>query len=266
MARREKRNDAGVPDSQVPSAADDIAPSDDALPEARVVAKGTPADETRWIRRGVFFGVLVVGWLFIAWANRFYWTAPLIISCIGFFAVCSTVYALWRVGATAVAPDDEEGADSTWGRPIGARGELEREKRTLLKAIKEAEFDREMGKLSKKDADEMIAVYRLRAIEVIKELDKLEDLVGAPALSKRQEIEREIKARVELDKTTAKANKKSKKQRDPATQKVLDDAAKVLTGDPNATAAVAEIEDEPEHAAHDSTVAPDEPEAKEAAR
>lgn len=251
MARREKLNAAGVPQSQVPSVADDIAPSDDALPETRVVPNA-PVDENRWIRRGVFLGVLVIGWLFIAWANRFYWTAPLVMLCIGYFAVCSTVYALWRIGATAVAEEDDETADSTWGRPIGARGELEREKRTLLKAIKEAEFDREMGKLSTRDAGEMIAVYRLRAIEVIKELDKLDDLVGAPAQTKRQQIEREIKARLELDKTTAKGKKTKKKAE--GVQVDLDDAESNDRG-------------ELEHASHDSTVAPNEPEpeTKEAA-
>jgi hypothetical protein len=231
-----------------------MAESEKPLPEARIVEHGKPGDDLAWVRRGIFLGALVVGWLFIAWANRFYWTAPTVMLCIGYFAVCSTVYALWRTGVTAVADDDEEGADSTWGRPIGARGELEREKRTLLKAIKEAEFDREMGKLSKKDADEMIAVYRLRAIEVIKELDNLEDIVGAPELTTRQQIEREIKARVELDKTTAKAKKKKK-------------AAKA-DADPASVPEEAEENEELEHASHDSTVAPSErePETKEAAQ
>ena len=95
---------------------------------------------------------------------------------------------------------EEEGADhASWGRPVGARAELEREKRALLKAIKEAEFDHAMGKLSKRDADEMIATYRARAIEVIKELDRVDRIAAGPGGSVRDQIEREVRARIELE-------------------------------------------------------------------
>jgi hypothetical protein len=162
------------------------------LPKAVVVPpKGDAAalDPVRWIRRGVFVGVLAIGWLFILYVNRFTYSAPTVFVCLAYLALVSTGYALWRSGVVIVTEDDEEG-DSTWGRPTGRRTELEREKKTLLKAIKEAEFDREMGKLSKADAEEMIAVYRVRAIEVIKE--------------------RELKARLELDVKATKAMKDAK--------------------------------------------------------
>jgi hypothetical protein len=100
------------------------------------------------------------------------------------------VVNMWRVGAAAVAPDNA--GEDAWARPIGARGELEKEKKTLLKAIKEAEFDLEMGKLSKADADEMIKTYRGRAIEVIKELERFE---GGEAEGPREQIKREVQAR-----------------------------------------------------------------------
>jgi hypothetical protein len=166
----------------------------------------------RSMRLGVVGGVIVLGWLFIAWQNRFHITAPLVFVCLGYLAVVMTVVNLWRTGASAVAPDDP--ADDTWARPVGARVELEKEKKTLLKAIKEAEFDLEMGKLSKADADAMIQTYRGRAIEVIKELEQLENLamnvdpVGRPTDgdSVRDQIAREVKARLAL------ANKTSKKK------------------------------------------------------
>jgi hypothetical protein len=149
--------------------------------------------ELRWIRRGIAAGVLVIGWAFVLWNNRFHITAPVVFVCLAYLAVIATVYNLWRTGAAAVAPENE-GADA-WARPTGARGELDKEKRTLLKAIKEAEFDQAMGKLSKKDADEMIANYRARAIEVIKELDRLD--AGQEGTVKER-IRREVKARLEL--------------------------------------------------------------------
>src|ERR1700712_1580395 len=95
-------------------------------------------DSMRWARRGGVLAVLVIGWVFIAWQNRFHITAPLVFVCLGFLAVVATIYNLWRTGAAAVAIADGED-DSTWAKPAGALGELERERRTLLKAIKKAE-------------------------------------------------------------------------------------------------------------------------------
>src|SRR5678816_2051535 len=160
-----------------------------------------PQERMRWVWRGIALGALLVGWVFIIWQNHFHLTAPAVFVCLAYLAVVATVYNLWRTGAAAVATGDEV-ADSTWARQTGALGELEREKRTLLKAIKEAEFDHQMGKLSKHDVDEMIRVYRARAIEVIKEIDHLG--AGAAA-TPREQIMREVRARIELD---AKAHKK----------------------------------------------------------
>jgi hypothetical protein len=163
-----------------------------------------PPDPYRWAKRAAAGSILLLGWMFILWANRFRVSAPTIFVCLGFLAIELAVYNLFRTGAQMAA--DEDNDDSTWGRPLGARGELEREKKTLLKAIKEAEFDREMGKLSKVDADEMIGLYRARAIEVIKELDRLgETSVGTV----REQIEREVKARLELEQRTRGAAEKA---------------------------------------------------------
>jgi hypothetical protein len=154
----------------------------------------------RWVGRGCALAALVLGWGFIAWQNHFHLTAPMVFVALAYFAVVATIYNLWRTGVAVVDSDDD--GDSTWAKPAGALGELEREKRTLLKAIKEAEFDHQMGKLSKRDADEMIRVYRARAIEVIKDIDRL----GAGAAgSARDQILREVRARIELEaKTPAK--------------------------------------------------------------
>ena len=51
------------------------------------------------------------------------------------------------------------------------QAELRDEKRRLLRAIKELEFDFGMGKLSQADHDAVIATYRLRAIEVMRALE-----------------------------------------------------------------------------------------------
>jgi hypothetical protein len=182
-------------------------------------------DPKRWLWRGAFLAVLVFGWGFITWKNHFHISAPLVFVCFGYLAVLTTVANLWRTGAAAVTGDEQEN-DSTWAKPAGALGELEREKRTLLKAIKEAEFDHQMGKLSKLDVDDMIRTYRARAIEVIKEIDRLETgLTGTP----REQIMREVRARIELE-------AKSQKKPDPKA------AATSVPGDATPEVAPAAIE------------------------
>jgi hypothetical protein len=159
-----------------------------------------PQDTMRWLRRGIALVALLIGWVFIAWQNHFHISAPVVFVALAYLAIVATIFNLWRTGAAVVASDED--GDSTWAKPAGALGELEREKRTLLKAIKEAEFDHEMGKLSQRDADEMIRGYRARAIEVIKGIDHIG--LGA-AGTPREQILREVRARIELD---AKSQKK----------------------------------------------------------
>lgn len=178
---------------------------------ARAIADGEAEKRAHnaawwWLSRGVFAVVLLVGWLFILWQNKFHIDAPVVVICLGYLAVVLTVTNLWSVGAAAVAP--EHAGEEAWSRPIGERAELEKEKKTLLKAIKEAEFDQAMGKLSKADAEDLIRMYRSRAIELIKELDRLDaGLAGTP----RERIEREVAARVaiEVEKEKMKARQKA---------------------------------------------------------
>ena len=144
------------------------------------------------MKLGGFGLVLVIGWVFILWANNFHVTAPVVMVCLAY--LCGR-----RADPQPVAHRRCGGRvrrrQRRVGPPIGANGELEKEKKTLLKAIKEAEFDLAMGKLSKRDSESLIKQYRARAIEVIKELDHVGD--GAE-LSPREQIEREVKARREL--------------------------------------------------------------------
>jgi hypothetical protein len=168
---------------------DDDEPAD--LPEAKVVPSDEGEDPLRTVKLGGFALVLVGGWLFVLGSNKFHITAPVVFVCLGYFAIVMTVLNLWRTGAAAANANTVD----DWQRPIGARGELEKEKKTLLKAIKEAEFDFAMGKLSKLDSDTLIRDYRARAIEVIKELDRR----GGSDLTVKQQIDLEVKARLALD-------------------------------------------------------------------
>ena len=68
------------------------------------------------------------------------------------------------------------------------RAALEREKALALRAIKELEFDRAMGKVSEKDFTEMSGRLRARAARIIRQLDA--------DGSYRDRIEKEIQRRV----------------------------------------------------------------------
>jgi hypothetical protein len=164
------------------------------------------SQDLRAVAWALVLGALVIGWFFILWQNKFHATAPVVMLCLGYLAVVATVANLWRVGAAAVAPEDATA--EAWARPLGERDELEKEKKTLLKAIKEAEFDHAMGKLSKVDSDQLITMYRTRAIAVIKEIERLDGI--AAAADTRGQIEREVAARLALEGGNKKKNKAAK--------------------------------------------------------
>jgi hypothetical protein len=68
------------------------------------------------------------------------------------------------------------------------RAALEREKMLALRAIKELEFDRAMGKLSENDWQEMSSRLRVRAARLMRQLD-----AGG---GYREQIERDLEARL----------------------------------------------------------------------
>ncbi|MEP6864865.1 MAG: hypothetical protein ABJE66_29875 [Deltaproteobacteria bacterium] len=199
------------------------APSD--VPEAKLVADEA-ADPLRMVKLGGFAVALIAGWAFVILANKRHITAPVVFVCLAYFAILMTVVNLWRTGAAAA----NSHTVNDWARPIGARGQLLKEKKTLLKAIKEAEFDFAMGKLSKADSDSLIRDYRSRAIEVIKELDR-----GGERLTAKEEIAREVKARLSLD-AQDKPSKRVKNEADKQAAKSAVKTAKTDAADAKASA------------------------------
>jgi hypothetical protein len=70
------------------------------------------------------------------------------------------------------------------------RNELEREKRLLLKAIKEVEFDRDTGKLDDREAEAAIQRYRGKAVEILRLLE------AEPQRRYEEQIEAELARRL----------------------------------------------------------------------
>lgn len=91
------------------------------------------------------------------------------------FAAVMLLYAISRLYAVVAVLAAPASADQA--RSLGrTRAELRDEKRRLLRAIKELEFDHGMGKLSRADFDAVSATYKARAIEVMRALDGASDL------------------------------------------------------------------------------------------
>ena len=94
---------------------------------------------------------------------------PLLFVVLSAFAVCLSVWALVKSAmALTTEPDALEEMVATGRR----RKELLREKQSLLKALKELEFDHEMGKISDADYAEIAQQYRARAVRILKRLDE----------------------------------------------------------------------------------------------
>jgi hypothetical protein len=147
------------------------------------------------------------GWAYVLHNVRWHLTASTVMLLICWAAVVATGFWAVRM-AMAAATEGDEG----WFAVRGKREELEREKRGLLKAIKDIEFDHETGKLSKDDAAALTASYRARAIEVIKTIEA-EAGETTSAATVREQILAEVRARAALDqKTKGKKPKKSKEQ------------------------------------------------------
>jgi hypothetical protein len=94
-------------------------------------------------------------------------------------------HSLFRMLTPLVSDDIGEDATMVAGR---TRAALERDKMLSLRAIKELEFDRAMGKIAEGDFDIMRDRLRARALRLITQLD------GAAVY--REMIERDLAARV----------------------------------------------------------------------
>ncbi len=102
---------------------------------------------------------------------------------------------------------------------------LEREKLLTLRAIKELEFDRAMGRLSDQDWNEMSGRLRVRAARLMKQLD-----AGG---GYRDQIEKELAKRIEGE---TRLKPSPSQEGDIAAERDHDRGAKALAGARNATA------------------------------
>jgi ribosomal protein L40E len=149
-----------------------------------VVAPADPSRprRTRWLIAGVIALLPAAGLVL-----GVYPAGPLVgaLFLVGaWVSLVATGAMLFRAGEVLGVPDDE-----LLVMTAERRSELEREKKLVLKAIKEIEFDQQMGKIDARDAFQITSGYRTRALEILRELDAGDLDYGA-------RIEKELAARV----------------------------------------------------------------------
>lgn len=111
---------------------------------------------------------------------------PLVLVVLAAWAGAYVGYAAYRTVVPLATRDFTERVDMVGGR---TRAALEREKTLVLRALKELEFDRAMGKVSDADFTEMGSRLRARARSLLKQLD-------IDGTAYRDLIERELAERV----------------------------------------------------------------------
>jgi hypothetical protein len=111
--------------------------------------------------------------------------ANVVFVCLAIGAAGAAAFAFYRTLWPLASAEEGGAPEMVGGR---TRAALEREKTLVLKAIKELEFDRAMGKVSEGDWQDMTSRLRARALRLIRQLDE-----GSAAY--RELIERELNAR-----------------------------------------------------------------------
>ncbi len=210
-------------------------------------ATSARASLRRWIAISAVL-VLAGGWIAILSVNGWEVDAPVVFLWLGWTAILATAWFLWAAASAATDADAGEVAVP----PVGTRDELEREKRSLLKAIKEIDFDHQMGKMSDADAAQLTRTYRARAVEVIKALEARER--SEATLSLDAKIERELKARMAVAGVRARGDSTRAEEAAPAAEGhavVAEDASR-----PEATHQTEAPADDPASANHEQPAGP----------
>jgi hypothetical protein len=194
-------------------------------------------------------GLALAGLVLIAYVHHWSLPASALFLTMAWVGILAAGYFLWGAGAFVAG----DGGSAGFFTHADRQGDLLAEKQSLLKAIKEVEFDHMMGKMSDADASSLSRLYRSRAVAILKELDAAEGTsdAGAETLSIADKIERDIRARAAVSGVAAKARQRAeaeKRRRGGASKKKKASAAaaKAEKSEDSTSEVAAEAEAEPE--------------------
>jgi hypothetical protein len=127
----------------------------------------------------------LMGATVVVFLSRGQTPAGIILLSLTIFTAAVVGVAVWRTLAPFTRSDHRAASPALGGR---TRAALEREKTLTLRALKDLEFDRAMGKISEADFSEMTGRLRARAARLIGQLDAEGGY--------REQIERDIARRI----------------------------------------------------------------------
>jgi hypothetical protein len=136
---------------------------------------------------GVLRKVVPVLWLLAAVVAGFLWGVQLVLLVLAAGAITLVIVLMWA-SVQSLTGGSPLGFEEALG--MGAPSKVEEEKRSVLRALKDLEYERGVGKISPEDYAELLAKYRAEAKRLIQSLD---EALG-PA---RAEVEKALEQRLE---------------------------------------------------------------------
>jgi hypothetical protein len=130
--------------------------------------------------------VVPAAWLVAAVVAGFVWGVQMVLLVLAAGAITLVITLMWS-SVQALTGSSPLGFEEALG--MGAPSKVEEEKRSVLRALKDLEYERGVGKISPEDYAELLAKYRADAKRLIQSVD---DALG-PA---REEVERALELRL----------------------------------------------------------------------
>ena len=131
--------------------------------------------------------VVPVLWLLAAVVAGFLWGVQLVLLVLAAGAITLVIVLMWA-SVQSLTGGSPLGFEEALG--MGAPSKVEEEKRSVLRALKDLEYERSVGKISPDDYAELLAKYRAEAKRLIQSVDA----ALGPA---REEVEKALEQRLE---------------------------------------------------------------------
>ncbi len=164
-------------------------------PEVAEAHEPPPPEKAELPERGELFSPRLLStlrvavptlWLLAAVAAGFVWGVQLVLLVLAAGAITLVITLMWS-SVQSLTGGTPLGFEEALG--MGAPSKVEEEKRSVLRALKDLEYERGVGKISPEDYAELLAKYRADAKRLIQSVD---DALG-PA---REEVEKSIEQRL----------------------------------------------------------------------
>jgi len=164
-------------------------------------------------------------WLLAAVVAGFLWGVQLVLLVLAAGAITLVITLMWS-SVQSLTGGTPLGFEEALG--MGAPSKVEEEKRSVLRALKDLEYERSVGKISPEDYAELLAKYRAEAKRLIQSVDAA---LGPAREDVEKAIERRL-ARAGLAEVTENAASKPEPEATPELETKAEPAAKATEETP----------------------------------